>query len=167
MAWRSRLAPTTITPARAPLAREIRHWELERLNSLQSLNLTNWWDLSGDLSPLARLTSLQSLNLEGCEQLSDDLSPLANRTSLQSLNLSYCRRIRRFALLESMLPTLKDLRLFGCKLDDLPPEVCGESALVSVSFLGDTPSRGRPSSIGSLKSEYLGEDIDHQALTPA
>ena len=41
---------------------------------------------------LERLTSLQSLNLAGCQQLSGDLSPLASLTSLQSLNLSY--RIR-------------------------------------------------------------------------
>jgi hypothetical protein len=35
--------------------------------------------------------------------------------------------IRHFSPLESLLPTLQDLYLFGCKLDDLPPEVCGSS----------------------------------------
>jgi Leucine-rich repeat (LRR) protein len=70
---------------------------------------------------LERLTSLQYLDLEECVQLSGDLSPLAGLTSLQSLNLSGCKQLSgRFAPLESLLPTLKDLRLFGCKLDDLP-----------------------------------------------
>jgi internalin A len=34
--------------------------------------------------------------------------------------------LRRFAPLESLLPTLKELYLFKCQLDDLPAEVCGE-----------------------------------------
>jgi hypothetical protein len=51
--------------------------ELERLNSLRSLNLCGCRQLSGDLSPLADLTKLQSLNLAWCGQLSGDLSPLA------------------------------------------------------------------------------------------
>jgi Leucine-rich repeat (LRR) protein len=49
--------------------------ELERLASLQSLNLTKCRQLS-DLTPLASLTSLRTLDLSGCEQLSDDLSPI-------------------------------------------------------------------------------------------
>jgi Leucine-rich repeat (LRR) protein len=128
--------------------------ELARLTSLQSLDLSHCQQLSGDLSPLAGLTSLQSLNLSWCEQLSNlsplasltslqslslsgcyqlsDISPLARLTKLQELNLSYCRGIRRFAPLESLLPTLKDLRMFGCELDDLPPEVCGERSRENV-----------------------------------
>jgi hypothetical protein len=54
--------------------------ELERLISLQSLNLSVC-QLSGDLSPLASLTSLQSLDLSECMELSGDLSPLAGLTS--------------------------------------------------------------------------------------
>ena len=48
---------------------------------------------------------------------------MAGLTSLQSLNLSGCRQLRQFAALESLPPTLRDLYLFGCRLDDLPPEV--------------------------------------------
>src|SRR5271165_4884455 len=121
---------------------------LARLTSLQSLDLSECWQLSdlspladftslqtlglagcrqlGDLSPLDNLTSLRSLNLLRCKQLSD-LSSLTGLTSLQSLNLNVCLGIRRFAPLESLLPTLKKLYLYGCKLDDLPPEVCGEN----------------------------------------
>jgi Leucine-rich repeat (LRR) protein len=80
----------------------------------------------GDLSTLADLTSLQTLDLSFCIQLSD-LSGLANLTSLQSLYRDSCVGIRRYAPLESLLPTLKKLSLFGCELDDLPAEVCGES----------------------------------------
>jgi hypothetical protein len=42
--------------------------ELERLSSLQSLNLSWCRELCGDLSPFTRLTSLQSLDLSWCEQ---------------------------------------------------------------------------------------------------
>ena len=52
--------------------------ELERLTSLQSLDLSGCSRLSGDISPLASLTSLRYLNLTGCSQLSD-LSPFAQR----------------------------------------------------------------------------------------
>ena len=92
--------------------------ELERLTSLQSLNLSGApaqrrpvpagkphlapiaqpllvQQLSGDLSPLAGLTSLQSLDLSWCIQLSGDLSPLAGLTSLQSLNLPGATAQRR------------------------------------------------------------------------
>src|SRR5208337_4158868 len=65
--------------------------ELADLTSLQSLNLSRWYQLS-DLSPLAHLTTLQSLSLALCEKLSD-LSPLASLTSLQSLNLSNCYQL--------------------------------------------------------------------------
>ena len=98
---------------------------LAGLTSLQSLDLF-WCDRLSDVSPLAGFISLQWLDLSGCEQLRD-LSPLAGLTSLQTLGLDRCLGVRRFALLESLLPTLKKLRLFGCKLHDLPPEVCGET----------------------------------------
>jgi internalin A len=69
-------------------------------------------ELSGDLAPLASLTSLQSLDLSVCRQLSD-LTPLAGLTSLQMLRLDGCLGVRRFAPLESLLPTLNELSLFG------------------------------------------------------
>ncbi|SRR6266481_6658077 len=80
--------------------------ELARLTSLQSLNLSECRQLSGDLSPLTSLTSLQSLNLYECTQLSGDLSSLANLTSLQSLDLSNCGQLsyKDFYVVES--PTL-------------------------------------------------------------
>jgi len=99
---------------------------LAALSSLQTLYLLLCQELSGDLSPLAALSSLRWLNLFGCKQLSGDLRPLARLTSLRELDLNDCLGIRRFAPLESLLPTLKELRLFGCKLEDLPLEVCGE-----------------------------------------
>jgi hypothetical protein len=97
---------------------------LAGLASLRLLSLEGCRHLSGDLSPLAGLSSLRSLELFGCKQLSGDLSPLAGLSSLQSLNLSDCG-FRRFAPVESLLPAMEELRLFGCKFDDLPPEVCG------------------------------------------
>jgi len=42
------------------------------------------------------------------------LSPLAELKSLQSVNLSKCIGIRRFSPLESLLPTLHALYLYGC-----------------------------------------------------
>src|SRR5208282_3662224 len=57
--------------------------ELERLTSLQTLDLFGCSILSDDLSPLAGLTSLQSLNLAMGIELSGDLSPLADLISLQ------------------------------------------------------------------------------------
>jgi hypothetical protein len=51
------------------------------------------------------------------------------------LLLDGCLGVRRFGQLEFLLPTLKYLSLFGCKLDDLPPEVCGihiENVVVKV-----------------------------------
>jgi hypothetical protein len=83
---------------------------------------------------LGRLTKLQSLNLSECQQLSGDLSPLAPIAALQSLSLNGCLGIRRFgfAPLESLLSTLKVLTLYGCKLDDLPSEVRRKSAYQNV-----------------------------------
>ena len=104
---------------------------LAGLTSLQSLNLKGCEKLTGDLSPLTGLASLQSLELSDCSQLIGDLSPLASLTSLQRLYLDSCARIR-FAPLESLLPTLEHLSLFGCKLNDLPSEVCGERVYENV-----------------------------------
>ena len=100
--------------------------ELARLTKLQSLNLSFCMELS-DLSPLA---SLSSLVLYGCTQLSD-LSPLAGLISLRTLILDDCG-VRRFAPLEFLLPTLNELSMSGCKLEDLPHEVCGEETCQNV-----------------------------------
>jgi hypothetical protein len=62
--------------------------ELERLTSIQSLDLSWCEQLSGDLSLLSHLTSLQKLRFLGCEKLSGDLCSLAGLTSLQSLDIS-------------------------------------------------------------------------------
>ena len=62
--------------------------ELAHLSSVQSLYITDCYDLDGDLSPLASLTSLQSLTLAWFYKLSGDLLPLAELTSLHSLDLS-------------------------------------------------------------------------------
>src|ERR1700761_960379 len=67
--------------------------ELERLTSLESLNLFGCERLSCGLSLLAGLTSLQSLNLAGCEQISGDLSHLARLISLQYLDLACCKQL--------------------------------------------------------------------------
>jgi Leucine Rich repeats (2 copies)/4Fe-4S single cluster domain of Ferredoxin I len=102
---------------------------LAGLTFLQSLDLCFCKQLSGDLSPLASLTSLQRLDLTGCRQLSGDLSPLARLNSLKGLRLYECLGFHRFAPLESLLPTLIELILWGCKFDDLPPESsaqCGQ-----------------------------------------
>jgi Leucine Rich Repeat (LRR) protein len=116
---------------------------LASLASLHSLDLIGCTQLS-DISPLAGLTNLLNLSFFCCEQLSD-LSPLAGLTSLQSLNLYSCPKLRdlsplagltslevldvsrlqitRFGPLESLLPTLKELRLYGNNLEDLPIDV--------------------------------------------
>jgi Leucine Rich repeats (2 copies)/Leucine Rich repeat len=119
-----------------------------RLTSLRTLDLSYCEQLRGPLTPLASLTSLRELSLAGCEQLSGDLTPLVDLTSLrelylskymqlsdltplakltclQSLDLSHCLGFRRFAPLQSLLRTLEYLCLFGCKLEDIPPEICG------------------------------------------
>jgi internalin A len=102
---------------------------LADLISLEALYLDEC--VSGDLSTLGGLTSLQSLSFAGRRQLSGNLYPLAGLTSLRSLTFSECG-FRQFAPLESLLSTLKELRLFGCKFDDLPTEVCGESKYENV-----------------------------------
>jgi internalin A len=99
--------------------------ELKKLTSLQTLNLSECWRLSGDLSPLAGLTSLQALDFSGCGQLTD-LSPLADLISLQTLDLSGCTGVSKFAPLEARVSTLQSISLFGCRFDDLPVEVCGD-----------------------------------------
>jgi len=67
--------------------------ELERLTSLQTLDLSSCEQLSGDLAPLAGLTALRTLDLSHCWQLSD-LGPLSGLTSLQRLDLYKCLEIR-------------------------------------------------------------------------
>jgi internalin A len=100
---------------------------LATLTSLQTLPLSECDQLSGDLTPLATLTSLQTLLLSGCKQLHGDLGPLGGLTALQWLDLSNCEQLREFAPTMKLLPSLQGLYLDGCKFDDLPREVCGES----------------------------------------
>src|SRR5580693_3720884 len=63
---------------------------------------------------------LSQLSLTGCEQLAGDSSPLTGLTSLQSLNLCHCLGFRRFAPLESLLPTLEKLYCTAASLMTFP-----------------------------------------------
>jgi internalin A len=91
-----------------------------------SLELVGFASLRQLPRGLKRLTALQTLDLAGCGQLTD-LSPLTGLSSLQTLNLSGCSALRQFDPVKELLPSLQALYLVGCKFDDLPSEVCGES----------------------------------------
>jgi Leucine-rich repeat (LRR) protein len=127
-----RKPPSFMTPEERDYEEAKRRILKAKENKSVELVLSKLSDLTRFPPELAKLISLQSLDLSDCGRLSGDLSPLAALTSLQSLNLSYCLGVRRFAPLESLLPSLKELSLFGCKLEDLPPEVCGESPYQNV-----------------------------------
>jgi internalin A len=38
-----------------------------------------------------------------------------------------CKQLRKFALLEPFLAQLERLRLYDCRFDDLPSEICGQT----------------------------------------
>jgi internalin A len=97
---------------------------LASLTALQSLDLTWSWEIT-DLTPLTSLIALRSLKLFRCRRITD-LTPLVGLTALQELDLSHCRGAHRFAPLEILLSTMKEIRLFKCQFDDLPAEVYGE-----------------------------------------
>jgi hypothetical protein len=67
------------------------------------------------------------LDLGGLDYLTSFPPELARLTSLLSLDLSQCVGVRLFSPLKSLVPTLSNLCLFGCKFDDLPSEVCDSS----------------------------------------
>jgi internalin A len=106
--------------------------QLCRLPRLEQLSLSGN-NLTALPPNVGAMRSLRKLHVaRNPIKFSGDPSPLASLASLQSLDLSDCFGLRAFAPLESLLPTLKELYLFGCKLDDLPPEVCGESEFENV-----------------------------------
>jgi Leucine-rich repeat (LRR) protein len=126
---------------------------LERLTPLQSLDLSNCDQLSGDLSPLASLTSLQSLNLSLCIQLSGDLSPLAGLSSLQSLNLSNCQRLSGDLSPLAGLTSLQSLNLTNCqRLGGNLSLLASLTSLQSLDLTGCQPLGGNLSPLVSLTS---------------
>ncbi len=108
---------------------------LAGLASLQELDLRSCGQLSGDLSPLAGLTSLRSLDLSWCEQLSGDLSPLAGLTSLRSLDLSWCKQLGGDLSPLAGLTSLQSLFLNECEQlsGDLSP-LAGLTSLRSLDL---------------------------------
>jgi esterase/lipase superfamily enzyme/Leucine-rich repeat (LRR) protein len=127
---------------------------LEALGSLESLDLRRYRSISDkqkgrpssvnltDLSPLRSLHYLKTLDLSWCEKVTD-ISPLAGLASLDTLTLDGCANIPKFAPLESLLPTLKELYLFHCKMSDLPPDV-----------LSDDPSRQAENVLNNVRAHY-------------
>jgi hypothetical protein len=91
-----------MTPEEEDYQKAIRRIQEAEKTGAVELNLI----IESTSSWVERLKSLQSLNLYGCHQLSGDLSPLTALTSLQELSLSECLGVHRFAPLESLLPTL-------------------------------------------------------------
>ena len=110
---------------------------------------------------LERLEFLQTLNLSGCEQLSGDLSPLAGLTSLQTLDLSWCSALRQFDPLKDLLPSLQGLYLFCCKFDDLSTGrqqqnvSCLADSLVQ-SIQGRSGQRQKPFQRSSSLAQFVG-----------
>ena len=91
------------------------------MSYLQTLKLSGCTGLK-ELTLATSAPSLKTLDLSGCERLAK-LTLAAGTSSLQTLNLSGCKSIRRFAPLECLLPTLRNLALWGCEFEDLPREV--------------------------------------------
>jgi len=110
--------------------------ELERLTSLQALNVSGCWQLRGDLATLAGLTSLQTLNLSWCGQLRGDLSSLAGLTSLQTLSLYGCWQLRGDLSPLAGLTSLQTLDLYGCK--QLRGDLSPLAGLTSLKIARDT-----------------------------
>jgi internalin A len=102
---------------------------LSGLTALQSLSLYRCKGLR-DISTLSGLTALRSLDLSGCLCLTD-LSPLSGLDAMRSLNLSGCESLTSLSPLidahGDLRSNLEDLRLFDCRLKDVPEEVCGIS----------------------------------------
>ncbi len=120
--------------------------------ALQTLNLGNKCSGLSDVSPLSGLDALQTLDLSSCQGLSDvsplsvldalqtlnlgntglsDVSPLSGLVALQTLDLSSCQGLTDVSPLMDLhserLPSIQDLRLFGCRLNDIPVAICGEN----------------------------------------
>jgi internalin A len=126
---------------------------LGRLKSLQTLRLSWWWMYSGDLSPLAGLKSLQTLDLSEGEDLSGDLGPLTGLKSLQTLNLSGCKQLKGDLSPLAGLKSLQTLDLRGCEelKGDLSP-LAGLKSLQTLSLHGCWQLGGDLSPLGRLKS---------------
>jgi internalin A len=143
--------------------------ELERLTSLQSLNLFGCSQLSGDLSPLAGLRSLKTLHLSASEHLSGDLSPLAGLTSLQMLYLGGCKHLSGDLTPLAGLTSLQVLDLGGCS--QLSGELTPLASLTSLQKLdlswspsGDLSPLASLTSLQSLKLSGCGNINDLSPL---
>jgi internalin A len=102
---------------------------LAGLTALEYLKLSGCYRLRY-LTPLSDLTALQSLDLRECANLTD-VSPLAGLPALEYLDLSRCKGLKDLSgLLDEhgeLPPALKELRLFRCRFNDVPEEICGQS----------------------------------------
>src|SRR5271165_373205 len=99
---------------------------------------------------LERLSSLQTLNLSGCEQLGGDLAPLTGLTSLQSLDLS-ANRLSSLPPEITKLKRLQSLDLNANQLSSLPPEITELTSLQSLDLSANQLS-SLPPEIGKLIS---------------
>ena len=89
---------------------------LSGLTSLEQLSLQGCVKVT-DLSPLENLTSLKGLDISSCTGVSD-ISPIAALTNMRSLNIDLCSGITSVNPLRHLLPTLEELSVFGCDLDE-------------------------------------------------
>ncbi len=77
-----------------------------------------------DLGPLSGLTALTKLSV--CDTRVTDLGPLAGLPALFDLHLSRCPWIKELRPLLGELPSLRKLRVYGCRFHDLHPSLYGQ-----------------------------------------
>ena len=111
-----------MTPEEEAYAEALRRIREAEANGAVVLDLSKLSALNRLPRELERLSSLQTLNLSGCKQLSGDLTPLTGLTSLQSLDLS-ANQLSSLPPEITKLTSLQSLDLRSNQLSSLPPEI--------------------------------------------
>eukprot|EP00253_Pinus_taeda_P020269 PITA_20269 len=108
---------------------------LGNLTNLHHIQLSKCYDLTWLPDSFCQLTNLRSLNLENCTDLYMFSETLGDINTLERINLSGCWRIPILPPQVAHQRSLKQLRLRGTHLRELPDEI-GEASLLEVLEVG-------------------------------
>ncbi|XP_072998321.1 disease resistance protein RGA2-like isoform X2 [Typha latifolia] len=127
---------------------------IENLWNLQTLIVSDYWDISTLLDSIGRLQNLNNLKLGNCHNFRSLPESLVNLVNLRTMSITNCRNLETLPESLANLINLEILNINNCSIITLPISIGKLYKLVYLDLSFSRELSKLPDSIGSLQKLY-------------